>query len=162
MSDAHASGVGSDEAKREAARYLDQIEKIEEATANAPRPKRRHRRSLGPVLFTSFPVFIALTTWNIMRALDEPLVFTPNEERAEALLTVLEAADAIDGYHDSAGTFPRTLDSTDVDTESLQYSVAGRTYQLATTTSPRIEYASWEPIERLEAELDTLVHAEGQ
>lgn len=119
-----------DDSRAEAQSYIDAIGDRDREEAARPAKEYRPRKSKVPLLVTLVLVVAGLTGWNVTRVMSQPEVFTPAEQEADAILSVLLAVDAIEEYVEENGRLPGTLEAIEADAEDLFYQADGTTYEL--------------------------------
>lgn len=101
--------------------YIDEIMQRDAEQAKR-QPPEVARRSWAPKALLGFgPLFVILTAWNIARLANEPVVFSTDEEQADARFTIYLAAQEIDMYRDTAGAWPSNLELLGLDGDNLHY-----------------------------------------
>jgi hypothetical protein len=102
----------------------------------------RPRRSRRPLyLALLFVIFAGLTSWNVVRAGHQPVVFTADEMEASVRYRIYLAVRAVEGYHDSARAFPRTLKAAGIEDDGLVFLPSTSTYTIvAESGARRISY----------------------
>lgn len=96
--------------------------------------QRKKRRSTLWYSLGLLPVFLGLTIWNLTRAGELPEVFTPEELDAGVRFKMYLAAEAVEAYRDSLGTWPRSLAAVGMADEGLVYHIVDSSYTVADTT----------------------------
>lgn len=112
--------------------YVSEIMEIDAKATEGPEPTKK-KRSWMPALVILFPVFVALTVWNVIRIAKDPVVFPPALEEASARFTIYLIAQAVEEYRDSTASLPPDLASIDMDEEEIDYAVLDSTYTLTAT-----------------------------
>ncbi|MBI1968159.1 MAG: hypothetical protein HYS40_09225 [Gemmatimonadetes bacterium] len=95
---------------------------------------RKRRRSKLWYSLALLPLFLGLTIWNLTRASTQPTVFTPEELDASLRFKMFLAAQAVQAYRDSAGTWPSSLAVVGMEDAALVYQLADTSYTIADTS----------------------------
>jgi hypothetical protein len=114
-------------------------EEIRQARAAAQARPRRSRRPL--YLVSMIVMFFGLTGLNVVRAGQDPAVFSPAEMEASVRFRIYLASQAVEAYRDSAGAFPATLGVAGIDDEGLLFLPGRSTYTIvAENGAGRLSY----------------------
>ena len=92
---------------------------------------RKKRQSKLWYFLGLLPVFLGLTIWNLTRAGEPPLVFTPEEIEASIRFRIYLTAQAVEAYRASMGQLPRSLTAAGVDAVGLVYTLVDSSYTVA-------------------------------
>jgi len=115
---------------RSADDYIAEIVRRDTEQAARPPPEAQRRPRGKRMLLILGPLFVVLSAWNVVRALDEPVVFTVQQEEADARFTIYLVAQELAAYRDTAGTLPANLEALGLEDDYLQYARADDGYRL--------------------------------
>lgn len=135
---------------------LRQKKEKQRAAAEA-KQKGPSQRTLLPVLTVLMVIAVGLTAWNLTRAagvgaVARPLPASPAQRAATALVGIHVAAQAVNGYRDSTGVWPLSLEFVSAGGFGVAYSVTGTGYVLvAPSDTGLVTYRSDEELPDLMA-----------
>ena len=95
---------------------------------------KKKRRSKLWYSLGLLPVLLGLTIWNLTRSSHPPVVFTPEEVEAGIRFKIFLAAQGVEAYRDSVGTWPRNLAAVGMADEGLVYRLVDTSYTVADTS----------------------------
>lgn len=134
------------------------LEREAEGGQKPPTPRRRSRL---PTLLGLLATVLALTTWNVARAVRTPEVFSTEQEDAAARFHVYLLVQDIEAYRDSAGVVPPGLDVLGQEEEGITYTPERDGYVLtAIIEGEPVEYRSGESLEPFVSAYDELTGRE--
>lgn len=108
---------------------------------------RKKRKSKVPLLLGLTPVLLGLTAWNVMSAGPPKPSFSTADQAASTRFRIYIAAQAIEAYRASHGTYPANLTQVGVDWQGLHYAVADTTWSIAARIdSATIVYRHGDPL----------------
>lgn len=113
-------------------------QKVEEVKQDKVQRQRavllKKRRSKLWYFLGLLPVFLGLTIWNLTRAGEPPVVFTPEEIEASVRFKIYLAAQTVQAFRDSAGLWPRSLAAVGMADEGLVYRLVDTSFTIADTS----------------------------
>jgi hypothetical protein len=113
----------------------DKVEERERERGKAQDQGTRQQRMRRILVFGLLPAFLVLLGWNLTRGGEPPQVFTPAELDAGSRFKIFLAAQALEAYRDSTGTWPESLEIVGFANEGLTYEVEDTTYIIQTTVA---------------------------
>ncbi|HEX4562094.1 MAG TPA: hypothetical protein VH113_09720 [Gemmatimonadales bacterium] len=108
---------------------------------------RQKRKSTLPLLLGLTPVLLGLTAWNVFTAGPPKSTLTAADQTASTRFRIYIAAQAIEAYRASHGTYPANLTQVGVDWQGLHYAVADTTWSIvARLDSLTVTYRHGDPL----------------
>ena len=104
------------------------VEDARERKLEAVRERERHHRR--PWLLVLIPLFLGLSTWNMLAAGSRPVVFSRAEREASLRFRIYLAAQGITAFRDSAGYLPPDLRTVGISADQISYAPSGTVYAI--------------------------------
>jgi hypothetical protein len=122
------------------------VDDAKQAKVDADKALKKAKSRL-PLLLALLPLLLGLTAWNVLSAGPPRSTLSTADQVASARFRIYIAAEAIEAYRGSHGTYPANLTQVGADWEGLHYVAADTTWSIVTridTTS--ITYRHGDPL----------------